>query len=46
MTADQVRALRLEREQGATARDLAARYGVAVISIYDIVNRKTWRDVS
>jgi helix-turn-helix, Psq domain len=45
LTADQAQALRNDRAAGALARDLAAKYGVRIDMVYDIVHGKTYQDV-
>ena len=46
LTADDVRAIRVEHERGATMRALAAAYGVSAGAISHIVHRVNWRHVA
>jgi predicted DNA-binding protein (UPF0251 family) len=45
LTDDQAQALREDRAAGALGRDLAAKYGVSIYMVYDIVHGKTYQDV-
>lgn len=45
LAADQVRAIRVERQRGASYRSLAAQYGMSKTTIADICRRKLWRDL-
>jgi hypothetical protein len=45
LTAEMVRAIRVEHSTGATGADLGRKYGVSSTTIYRIVNRETWTDV-
>ncbi len=44
-TDDEVRSIRWKREQGETLEVLADWYGVAVTTIWKIVNRRSYEDV-
>jgi hypothetical protein len=43
LTADNVRELRWLYGEGATLRQLAEKFSVSNVSIYNAVSRKTWR---
>jgi predicted DNA-binding protein (UPF0251 family) len=45
LTDDQAQALREERATGVLGRALAAKYGVSLDMVYDIVHGKTYQDV-
>jgi hypothetical protein len=45
LTDDQAQTLREDRAAGALGRDLAAKYGVSIYMVYDIVHGKTYQDV-
>jgi hypothetical protein len=46
LTADNVRELRWLYEDGATLRQLAEKFGVSNVSIYNAVSGKTWRHLA
>ena len=43
LTGDNVRELRVLHANGATLRQLAEKFGVSNVSIYNAVSGKTWR---
>jgi hypothetical protein len=45
LTEDDGRTIRTLRAQGARRKDLAARYGISEMQVYDIVLRKRWAHV-
>lgn len=45
LTAAQVKAIRRAWKRGASAPEMATEYGVSVVSIYNIANRKTWTHI-
>jgi hypothetical protein len=45
LTTNQAQTLREDRAAGALGRDLAAKYGVRIDMVYDIVHGKTYQDV-
>ena len=45
LTEFDVREIRAQRAAGATAPSLASRYGVAIVTIYSIQYRKSWRHI-
>lgn len=46
LTADNVRELRWLYADGATLRQLAEKFGVSNVSIYNAVSGKTWRHLA
>lgn len=46
LTADNVRELRWLYADGATLRQLAEKFGVSNVSIYNAVSGKTWRHLT
>jgi len=45
LTNDQVRAIRQQREDGATLQVIADRYGITDANVHSIVTRKTWKHI-
>jgi DNA invertase Pin-like site-specific DNA recombinase len=43
LTADNVREIRAMHADGYTLRELAAKFGVSNVSVYNAVARKTWK---
>lgn len=46
LSADRVRAIRTARAQGALLKDIAARFGVAVPTVHNVITRRTWAHVA
>jgi hypothetical protein len=45
LTIDQVRAIRAMRQQGETVPLITAQFGVSRSTVYDICERRTWKEV-
>lgn len=45
LTADQVRAIRAARLLGSTLAELAARHGVSLVAVHDVLSGRTWAHV-